>query len=223
MKILLTGFNPFGELKINPSQLIVQEIKNRSKSGDYVVIPSVLKTEYDAAENKIRKLLREIRPDACVCLGLAMGGSSIQLERIALNLDDTDSPDNAGELRCDRPIIADGPDIYRSTLPLNLIHEALRNCGIPTHYSNHAGTYICNHVFYTAIHEIQRLGINAKCGFIHVPFISKDTQEPIRFSAGLPLEMMIEAIECCLDIISKDIAASTKSNDASQLNTFNIL
>jgi pyroglutamyl-peptidase len=205
MKILLTGFNPFGKLVINPSELIVQIIENRAKSnGLSDVITSVLKTEYTAAEHGIHALLSDIRPQACICLGVAEGSQSIRLERIALNIDDTDAPDNAGELRCDQRIVPNGPDVYQSTLPLSHIRDALQSRGIPVTLSNHAGTYICNHVFYTSLHLIRQLGMKTKCGFIHVPLISEEIGMPSSDASGLPLETMVEAIECCLNIVRED-------------------
>ena len=202
MSILLTGFNPFAGLETNPSQLIVTAIEDRAKRHGYDdVISSVLKTEYQAAEYKIRQLLREIQPLAWIGLGVAMGSGSIQLEREAANLDDTDMPDNSGDLRLKQPIIPNGPDIYRSTLPLLKMHDALKSRGIPSQYSNNAGAYICNHVFYTAIHEVNQLGLDAKCGFIHVPLMSLDTEKPTSHSSGLPLQMMVEGIECCISVL----------------------
>jgi hypothetical protein len=80
MRILLTGFGPFGRLEINPSQEIVQAI-------------------FGAAGDRIRRLIREIRPEACVCLGVYEGGAAIRLERVAMNRDAPGLPDVAGQLR----------------------------------------------------------------------------------------------------------------------------
>jgi pyrrolidone-carboxylate peptidase len=45
MKILLTGFEPFGGLEINPSQLIVREIAQRTASaGRHELVTEVLPT-----------------------------------------------------------------------------------------------------------------------------------------------------------------------------------
>jgi pyrrolidone-carboxylate peptidase len=63
--------------------------------------------------------------------------------------------------------------------------------------SNHAGTYVCNHVFYLARHEVELLGTNSACGFIHLPPLS-ERREGAPHVEGLPLEVMIEAVECCL-------------------------
>ena len=215
MTILLTGFNPFGELKANPSELIVEELDKRAKlSGRWQLASAILKTEYVAAENAIRQLLRDIRPQAWLGLGVAGGTNRIQLERVALNLDDTDAPDNAGESRSNQPIISGAVDVYRSSLPLRQMRDALESRSIPVSYSNHAGTYICNHVFYIAMHEIQQLPQPAKGGFMHVPQTAGDAE--MGCSSGLSLLTMIEAVECCLDIVQDHITGLTAAGSAVQ-------
>jgi pyroglutamyl-peptidase len=203
MKILLSGFDPFADLAINSSQAIVEEIERRSKHGKAVQLTTeILPTVYGAAEERMRSLIREIRPDVILCLGVADSRSEINLERTALNCDHEATPDNAGEVRLGQQI-ADGPSSYRSTLPLEEMHSALEKGGIPVIFSDTAGTYVCNHVFYSALHEVERLDLDAKCGFIHVP-VMDDKQR-----RGLPLEMMVSAIESCLDVIVSGIIRAT--------------
>jgi len=196
----LSGFNPFADLVVNASQAIVQEIEKRWAPGEAVELTTeILPTAYRAAENRIRSLIREIRPDWILCLGVAQGRDAISLERVALNLDDEVSPDNAGDVRLAQQI-ADGPPAYWSTLPLEQMRAVLEKRGIPVSFSNHAGTYVCNHVFYSVLHEVQLLRLDAKCGFIHVPAILQKRGWDRRES-GLPLQTMVAGIESCLDAI----------------------
>ena len=194
MKILLTGFNRFGKVRENPSQLIVEEIVRRRLAG---LIAEVLPTEFAAAGKRIRALIRRHRPDWIFCLGVAQGIPAIHLERIALNLDDTEAPDNAGRIHAAKQIVKDGPLAYESTLPLEKLRDRLRQRRVPAAISNHAGTYVCNHVFYTARYEVERLGLNARCGFIHLPGL------PSKNSPGMPLAQTIEAVEECLRLVTE--------------------
>jgi pyroglutamyl-peptidase len=189
MTILLTGFTPFHGVDINPTQLIVERIRHDD------VVTQVLPTEYEAATVLLLKLLDEVKPSAVVCLGVAKGWTRINLERIALNLDDDDIPDNAGVLRVDHPIADGAPLAYQSSLPLETLREAIAAREIPVCINNHAGTFLCNHVFYTARHALETGGRNIPCGFIHVPGL------PDGDGAGLPLETMIEAVEVCLNVL----------------------
>ena len=198
---LLTGFNRFGDLEVNPTQLIVESLAERPRTLTNVnLVAEVLPTEFIEAGNRISQLIRQHRPEMVVCLGLGAGLGEIHLERVALNLDDGGMPDNAGLSRTGQTIVPDGPLAYQSTLPLVQLREALRQRGIPAVISNHAGTYVCNHVFYLARHEVERLGIGSLCGFIHLPQISENTGAGALPMFGLTLDVMMEAVECCLNV-----------------------
>lgn len=195
MSIVLTGFMPFGGMAVNPSQLIVENIAAQSRYAHLVT--EILPVEYDNAGRRIRELIREHQPDAVLCLGLAQRRNAIHLERVALNLDDAAVADNAGDLACGRIIDSAGPPAYWSTLPLDDMLVSLQARNIPSAISNHAGTYVCNHVFYAARRELDYFDSRSPCGFIHVSAIN-DSDD---LSTGLPLSVMVEAVECCLDLL----------------------
>ncbi|MGH9787012.1 MAG: pyroglutamyl-peptidase I, partial [Terriglobia bacterium] len=167
--------------------------------GDRDLLAEVLPTEFGAADRRIRQLIRKLRPAAVLCLGIAPQRDKISLERVALNLDDDSLPDNAGRRRAGRRIVPRGPVAYWSTLPLERVRKQLERRKIPVSYSNHAGAYLCNHVFYVARHEIERLGNRAPCGFVHVPPALKQSKQAK--ARGIPLSKMVEAVECCLEVL----------------------
>lgn len=209
MKILLTGFEPFGPHDSNPSERIVQKLREEAHSRPSIhLFPAVLPTQYAAAGTQIRRWIRRLRPAAVVCLGLAASRDTISLERAALNLDDDLLPDTAGEVRRGRRILPNGPAAYWSTLPLERMRQALERLGIPSSLSNHAGTYVCNHVFYVARHEIEKIGSPARCGLIHVPGLRRRGNAGAR--RGMSLRRMVEAVECCLEVL----CAPRSSTDA---------
>lgn len=195
MSIILTGFMPFGGLSVNPSQLIVEQIASQSRYAHLVT--EILPVEYHHAGRRIRELIQAYQPHTVLCLGLAQRRNGIHIERVALNLDDAAIVDNAGDLASGRLIDPDGPPAYWSTLPIEAIVSSLQSRGIPAVISNHAGTYVCNHVFYMSRRELDCAGSQSPCGFIHVPAM-RDLDDP---SAGLPLSVMVEAVECCLDVL----------------------
>ena len=192
MRVLITGFETFGGLKVNPSEQVVRRLEAR-RDGD--LIAKVLPTEFAAATRRIRRLIQTHRPEAVLCLGVARSRSVISLERFALNIDDTSEADNAGRIRIGRPIAKDGPPAYVSTLPLARMLKAVQAAGIPAEISNHAGTYVCNHVFYAARRILELENDTAPCGFIHLP--------PIRTgkSRGMALDDMMRAVELSLAVI----------------------
>lgn len=66
-----------------------------------------------------------LRPAAVVMIGQAGGWAELSIERLAVNCDDAQAPDNAGVLREDAPIVAHGPTAYLATLPVKQIVAGL--------------------------------------------------------------------------------------------------
>ncbi|MBI3933864.1 MAG: pyroglutamyl-peptidase I [Acidobacteria bacterium] len=197
MKILVTGFNSFRGVPVNPSEQVVRALAERSRRDARAeLVTAVLATEYVAGTKRLRRLIRTVRPDAILCLGVALRRESISLERVALNLDDDSTPDNAGLIRQGRKIAPRGPDVYWSTLPLEALQKALQRRGIKASVSNHAGTFLCNHAFYVARQETAPRR-RIPCGFIHLPGAGGRQR-------GALLRRFVQAIECCLQVIRKE-------------------
>jgi len=137
--ILLTGFNRFGGLEVNSSELIVEAIATRAlESGRTDLVSEVLPTEYRRAGDRMRYLIQEYQPKVILALGVATGAPFLRLERVALNLNDAEMPDNAGEVISGQLIEAKGPAAYWSSLPLTAMLEALDGLDVPVVVSNHA-------------------------------------------------------------------------------------
>ena len=140
MKILVTGFTPFGGEQINPSWEAARRLPNRI--GGAELIKHEIPTEFDASGAALHKLLTELRPDAVLCVGQYGGANCIRVERVAINLRDARIADNAGKQPTDEPVVAGGPDAYFATIPTREIVDALRERGIPAQLSYSAGTFI---------------------------------------------------------------------------------
>lgn len=201
MKILLTGFNSFKGVRVNPSEAVVRTLAERSRNDiSAELITAVLPTEYIAATRQIRKLIRSVQPDAILCLGVATKRETISLERVALNLDDDATADNRGLIRQGHKIAPNSPDVYWSTMPLARLRKALGKSRIKANISNHAGTFLCNHAFYIARHEAERSRRPIPCGFIHLPGAGRGKSQQ-KYS----LDRMIRAVECCLKVLQSDL------------------
>jgi len=206
MKILLTGFGPFGIHAVNSSQAIVEAVaQRRALLGLPDLVTALLPVEFDAAGGHIRHLLRETRPDVCLCLGVH-DGAMIRLEKIAWNRDDPTLCDNAGQTGCLGPIVTESPAFYTATLPIARFLEILAQGGVPASLSDDAGGYVCNHVFYLACHEIAASGLPTRCGFVHVPPIDGLGSLP-----GLPFEVLLAAVESILGELREDAAAGMRA------------
>lgn len=168
MRILITGFDPFGGEKTNPSIEAVMKISEYIENVDIkkLQIPTVFHKSSDVLEDAIIGF----NPDAILCVGQAGGRNDISVERVAINQDDARIKDNEGNQPIDLPIRKDGKNAYFSTLPIKRIVEEIKKENIPASVSNSAGTFVCNHIMYQALYLGEKYGIK-KVGFIHVPFL----------------------------------------------------
>ena len=191
-KVLLTGFEPFGNTTLNPSAEIVKKI-----SGDNIVT-AILPVSYAESAKQLLALIEEHNPDVVICLGQAEGRKEITPERVAINLDDARLPDNQGLLRSDVKILEDGPDAYFSTLPIKEFVEAIKANGVPASVSLSAGAFLCNHVFYVAQNKF--VGTKVRSGFVHVPLMDEQTGE-FPGLPTMPLDQMITAVRAMLEVL----------------------
>lgn len=201
VKILLTGFEPFGDLEVNPSQVILEKILDRQTLCNIHEINTViLPVSFDSAGSVIKRSIQEFKPDIILSLGLSETSDSITLERKAINLKQNIEPQNARN-KGPKLILLGCPIIYKSTLPLERIYRLLKDRNIPVTLSDNAGRYVCNYVFYLACHQIKLLENSGKAGFIHVPLMSEQILESNPSVPSLPLNLMVNAIESCIETI----------------------
>jgi pyroglutamyl-peptidase len=195
MRILLTGFEPFGVLPFNPSELLVQQIRDGAPLAGHELTTEILPTAYDRAGALIEARLTALRPDVLLATGVAETRAELNLERVALNLDDADKPDNAGALREGSPIEPTGPLARQTALDLAPLAARLRGEGFATKVSNHAGAFVCNHVYYCALGAIARHRLPTQALFLHVPMTGAEwTVERLANAARVLLAALAEQL-----------------------------
>lgn len=165
--LLVTGFEPFLSFTVNPTMKIVAEL-NEQQIEDFQIVGKTMSVDFKSSGNQLISLIKEIKPDAVISLGLAGGRSKITPERIAINVKDGEV-DNEGHAPRDEVIQPEGPAAYLSTLPIRSMVETLNELGYPAAISNTAGTYLCNNVMYEGLHYINENNLNIPSGFIHIP------------------------------------------------------
>jgi len=174
LKVLLTGFEPFNNARLNPSGQLVIRIKADDVPGAHI-LTAVLPVVYGQAASNLLALVNEQKPDAVICFGQAEGRTSITPERFALNLNDALIADNAGQIRIDQPIQLGAPLALESTLPVKELVSALRAEGIPSSLSLSAGAFVCNHIFYELQNELT--DTVTESGFVHVPLMNEQQED----------------------------------------------
>ncbi len=165
MKILITAFGPFAGRSENASMLALHELKKSFPEIHTRVLP----VDSVIAPARLKQALRKIRPAVLIMLGEAAGSEKIRLETTAWNLLDFTLPDLAGRQPTHRFIHPGLPDRLGSTLPLEKFHALLSTHHHEVALSNDPGRYLCNQLFFTALHYIGYHAIPCRAGFIHLP------------------------------------------------------
>ncbi len=170
MKILVTGFDPFGGEPVNPAIESVKLLPDTIAGAE--IIKLEIPTVIGKSLQKIDAKIQECDPDVIVSVGQAGGRPDITVERIGINCDDARIPDNEGNQPIDEPVFADGPAAYFSALPIKAMVDEMNKAGIPASVSNTAGTFICNHVLYGVRYMCEHKYPGKRSGFIHIPFMT---------------------------------------------------
>src|SRR6266446_592418 len=103
--LLLTGFEPFGKERINPSWEIVRHLDGLVIGG-FRIKSKRLPVAFSRAGRAMVSAIRRLRPAAVLALGQAGGRTAISVEHIAINLIDERSKDNSGRRAAKRTIVA---------------------------------------------------------------------------------------------------------------------
>ncbi|PKK85180.1 MAG: hypothetical protein CVT48_06650 [Thermoplasmata archaeon HGW-Thermoplasmata-1] len=120
MNILVTGFEPFGEIRVNPSQALVDYLDKYKlpKNDSGVCIESLVLPVTLGSSKCVIDMLEKKHYDAVIHFGVAVKRDKITPERIAINCLDFPIPDNDGRVFCDEPIKRKGAPAYFSGIVL---------------------------------------------------------------------------------------------------------
>lgn len=197
MKVLITGFDPFGGEKVNPAYEAIKLLPDMIAGAEVIKleIPTVFSKSGPAVEAGIQKY----RPDVVINVGQAGGRACVTVERVAINLAEARVPDNAGEQPVDEPLQADGPAAYFATIPVKAMVKNVRDHGIPCHISYTAGTYVCNCVMYNVLYLAATKYPGLRAGFIHVPFSADQVVDKPAQTAFMPLETIAKSLEYAIE------------------------
>lgn len=192
MRVLVTGFTPFGGETLNPAYEAVKMLPEIIAGADLIrmEIPTVFGKAGDVLEEGIQKY----SPDIVVCVGQAGGASSIMVEKVAINYVYARIPDNEGHQPQDQSIRADGPAAYFASVPVTAMVSAVKALGIPAAVSYSAGTFVCNDIFYSLMYLIERNYPQMKGGFIHVPYFPEQTAQKSGQVPSMAMEITAEGL-----------------------------
>ena len=157
--IIVVGFEPFDQRSRNRSWEVVQRLPPRP-GLDTVMLP----VNFSRIREAVRGLL-ERRPRALLLIGEARR-DVVSVEQLALNILDSDRPDNAGRFAQSESVVPGAPLTLWAPWDGHALMKKMKAAGIPAGVSFHAGTYACNAALYLALQTAQP---PTQVGFLHVP------------------------------------------------------
>ena len=198
MKVLVTGFDPFGGEKLNPALEAIKSLPSEIQGAEvrWLEVPTVFYKSAKILEEEIRLY----QPDIVLCVGQAGGRKGLTPERVAINQDDARIPDNEGNQPIDRPIQLDGPPAYFSSLPIKAMVQAIKEEGLTASVSNTAGTFVCNHLMYQVLYLVEKEFPNIKAGFMHIPYMTEQVVDKPHTPA-MDLVDIVRGIEAAIRAI----------------------
>jgi pyroglutamyl-peptidase len=182
VRLLVTGFTPFPGAPVNPTEHLIRHFEDNPPLAGHDVACrfAVLPVDYDRAIPALEGLAAEFRPHVAVHFGLANEARGFRLERLARNEIAARIPDNAGN-RPEKREIRPGSGHVPSGLPLVEIEAALRELSHDVEWSDDAGGYLCNYVFFHSAAGLCRGLDSAMSGFVHIGPVALPGTE-----AGIP-------------------------------------
>jgi pyroglutamyl-peptidase len=191
-RVLVTAFEPYDRWNENSSWLTLREMTRQLPER-----PAVTTRKYPVDFGEVReRLLDDMRCeyDYAVFLGQAPGAHAVTLETTAINVCPINgSPESYRELE------SGGPAGFTTSLPLSAWSQQLRQAGIPTVVSHHAGTYLCNAIYYWGQWIAARQGTGCQCVFIHLPLTPPQVVAQPQSYPSLPAEISARAVRMILE------------------------
>jgi len=148
-RLLICGFSAFPDAIRNPAQASVEALAAEGWSplgaqADFLTVPVVWR---GSAETILQRLVAE-PADAVLVVGVAVGATAFQVERLGRNLASLERADDLGERWPASEILAEGPGEIRTLAPVRSMAAAIGRAGLPAELSEDAGDYLCNFTYY---------------------------------------------------------------------------
>jgi len=168
MRVAITGFEPFKGFPVNPSGALAESLE----VDGHEFVRSVLPVDFAKVRSSYPAWLAEQCPDAILNLGLSAKPGIVSPERLAVRFGVEPKP---GEDQA-RWHELDGEPALETRVDTETLAESMRAAGVPAASSYHAGTYLCNFVYYQSLNFV---AASRRALFVHVPF---DTESAVSLS-----------------------------------------
>lgn len=207
LHLTLTGFEPFGSYMENTSEKVMRYISSYDWNFSGTISTCIFPVTYKDADQWLQKIVEEeTHPQVFILTGVCPSSyTSLRIERIAYNLDDSNDSDNNGEVRKSQPILTQGTLGYISELPLDEFANHLTKIGIPAEVSEFAGSFLCNHYYFRALHMKENSKQPKEVLFVHIPDLTGQKHQK------LSIESVSSGLIILAELISKTLYYKTDS------------
>ena len=185
---VVAGFEPFAGRHRNRSWLAIERLPELAG-----VRRVRLPVDFVALPDRVAEIL-EVRPRVLLLVGES-DRRQVSVEQVALNVVDSERPDNAGRVARAEAVEEGGLLALPAAWDAHQVVAELRAAGIAAKVSFHAGTYACNLALYRALYQglASDDGQETRVGFLHVP------RYP--WPVGPRLSVLARAIEVALSAL----------------------
>ncbi|MCI2846628.1 hypothetical protein [Staphylococcus hominis] len=178
MKILVTGFDLWSGVSINPSWENIKDLP--TKVSGHTIKVAKISVVYSKIKNEMEILITNEKPDLIISFGLA---SSIQRPRIesygwnwASNGSDAEGVNPNGRLNKE-----DNARVgYKTTFDYTQVQEWIKGSEFTSYASTDAGDFLCNANIFYSLQKLDKDLLNTPYMFVHVPSettMALDTQK----------------------------------------------
>lgn len=178
MKILVTGFDLWSGVSINPSWENIKDLP--TKVSGHTIKVAKISVVYSKIKNEMETLITTEKPDLIISFGLA---SSIQRPRVesygwnwASNGSDADGVNPNGRLNKE-----DNARVgYKTTYDYTQVQEWIKGSEFTSYASADAGDFLCNANIFYSLQKLDKDLLNTPYMFVHVPSettMALDTQK----------------------------------------------
>jgi len=184
LRVLLTGYEPFGGESVNPSERLVRALARGAPPDPRLRLAAVvLPVDRRAMPPALLRAVRRHRPDVVLGVGQGTGRFGVDLESVAHNrIDFRGERDNGGNAALGEPLVEGAPPRLASRLPLRELAAALRARGLPVRVSRDAGRHLCNALLFELLARHPRV----PAAFVHVPLLPAQAARRGRGEPSLP-------------------------------------
>ena len=171
LRVLVTGFSSFPGMRDNPSERLVQWLRDDDRWAirpDVDLHTDILTVAWQSLPTAVDTLVSEIDPQIAIHFGVHSRAPGFTIEDCARNRTGRQVDVDGCEWDSSE-IVADAPRMIKAPSPAGKLATYLTAAGLPAAASSDAGAYLCNMLFYLSLERQRRTGHPAIVHFIHIP------------------------------------------------------